>query len=786
MPTLLARFALFCGLATLLPAAPPTPVELANPLVGSDSTVDFSHGNTFPAVALPFGMNAWSAYTQPWKDRFYYNYRADKIRGLRQTHQPSPWMGDYATFALLPVAGLLAVHEDDRASLFSHDQEVAMPSYYRVRLETWKVVAEMTPTERAASFRFTYETPREAYVVLEAFAGKALASVEIHPQERKITGVARNVRGTPPAGFGSHFVIVFDQPFTAHGTWSGQTTQAGQTKLEAAEPMGAYVKFEVAAGQQVTCRVASSYISREQAERNLELEIGKADFETVRQRADARWNEMLGRAQVEGGSLDQRRMFYTALYRSLLFPQKFHEPGPDGKPHYFSPYDGKVHPGTMYTNSGFWDTFRAVHPLLNLLYPEVSAEILPALLAAYDESGWLPAWSSPGHRDIMIGNHAFSLLTDGWAKGIRTFDPKKAVAAMVHDATTQSPPKLSAVGRDGAKEYHSLGYVPYCRAVADAAEARKETPPPAVSVREATAKTLEFAYNDFCLAELARLTGQGAEAARFAKSALNYRHLYDAKTGFMRSRKADGSWDEPFFPDEWGGGFTEGNSWQWTWSVMQDVPGLIALLGGEQAAADKLDAVFSSAPTFRVGTYKETIHEMIEMAASNLGQYAHGNQPVQHMIYLYNYVGQPWKTQSRVRQVLSLLYQPTPDGFCGDEDTGQMSAWYVFSALGFYPVCPGEVNYIVGSPLFDRTVLKLPGGKTFTINARGNGPQRPYVLSATLHGKTFDRTYLTHEELLAGGEWTLQMTSTPESKWGTAPAARPPSAMKSLPSAKPQ
>lgn len=782
--SLLLRLLPLFAVAAPLPAAPPTPVQLANPLVGSDSTVEFSHGNTYPAVALPFGMNAWSAYTQPWKDRFYYNYRANKIRGIRQTHQPSPWMGDYATFALMPVADALAVTEEARASVFAHEREVSMPSYYRVRLDTWKTVAEVTPTERGAVFRFTYEQAKAAYVVLEAFGGKALGKVELHPQQRKITGIARNVRGTPPADFGSHFVIVFDRPFSAHGTWQGEQTNAGATQLEAAEPMGAFVKFDVEPGTMITARVASSYISLEQAERNLAAEIGSADFETVRLRAEARWNEMLGRVQIEGGSLDQQRMFYTALYRSLLFPQKFHEPDAAGKAHYYSPYDGKVRPGFMYTNSGYWDTFRAVHPLLNLLYPEVSAEILPSLLAAYDESGWLPAWSSPGHRDIMVGNHAFSLLTDGWVKGVRTFDPKKALAAMVHDATTQSPPKLSAVGRDGAKEYFSLGYVPYERAKADEAEKTKSTPPPAVSVREATAKTLEFAYNDFCLAEFARVTGQKEEAARFAKSAMNYRNLFDPKVGFMRARRADGKWDEPFAADEWGGGFTEGNSWHWTWSVMHDVPGLIELLGGAKATGEKLDAVFSTAPTYGVGTYKQVIHEMIEMAASNLGQYAHGNQPVQHMIYLYNYVGQPWKTQSRVRQVMSLLYQPTPDGFCGDEDTGQMSAWYVFSALGFYPVCPGEVNYSVGSPLFDRATLKLPNGKTLTITARENGPQRPYVRSAELNGQKFERPFVAHEELLGGGEWTFSMTSTPESKWGTSPSARPPAAMAALLTAK--
>ncbi|OAI43371.1 alpha-mannosidase [Verrucomicrobia bacterium SCGC AG-212-E04] len=751
-------------------AAPRPLVELVNPLMGSDSVRDYSHGNTFPAVALPFSMNAWAPYTQPAKETFFYQYRQNTIRGIRQTHQPSPWMGDYANFSLMPVSGKLAVTETDRASTFTHAQEIAQPGYYRVQLDTWNAVAEVTPTERGACFRFTFNGKGDAYVVLDAFAGKSVSTVEIQPAQRKITGIARNVRGVMPENFANYFVIVFDRPFAAHGTWSGTAVQAASTKLEGSgDPLGAYVKFAPGAKNVVTCRVASSFISLEQAERNLQQEIGAADFDTVHRRADARWNEALGRIQIEGGSAEQQRTFYSAFYRSLLFPQKFYEIGADGKPIYFSPYDGRVHAGFLYTNSGFWDTFRAVHPLMNLLFPEVSAELLPALLNAYDESGWLPAWSSPGHRDIMIGNHAFSLLADGWVKGIRTFDPKKAMDAMAHDADTQSPPKLSAIGRDGAKYYNQLGYVPYSNVPGDPD-----------SVTEAAAKTLEFAYDDFCAAEFARLNGFGPEAELFSKRAMNYANLFDVKTGFMRGRRADGSWNEPFFPDEWGGPFTEGNAWHWTWSVMQDVPGLVALLGGDKAFAEKLDAVFTAEPTFRVGTYKQTIHEMTEMVAANLGQYAHGNEPVHHLLYLYDYVGQPWKTQARIRQVMALLYQPTPDGFCGDEDTGQMSAWYVFSALGFYPVCPGEPNYVIGSPLFDKATLKLANGKTFVIHAKENGAQRYYIKAAELNGQPFNRCYLSHQEIVAGGELVFTMTSAPNYEWAIAPDSRPPSAMAPL------
>ena len=753
--------------ATALAEGTP-PVMLANPLMGTDSVGGFSHGNEFPAIALPFPMNAWAPYTQPQRDSFYYQYRKNKIRGIRQTHQPSPWMGDYATFALMPVSGELVVNETDRASDFRHEDETAQPGYYRVHLDTWGATAEVTPTERAARFRFTFEQPTNSYVVLDVFQDRVkLSSVEIIPAENKIIGIARQNSGGVPANFGNYFVLQFDRPFAAYGVWSTNTSD-GATKLED-KHVGAYVNFDTHENRVVGCKVASSYISPEQALLNLKREIGDADFDTIRHRAEARWNEALGRARVEGSSLEQQRTFYTCFYRSLLFPEKFHELDAGGNAVHYSPYDGKVHEGVLYTDSGFWDTFRAAHPLITLLFPEVSAEIQQSLLHSYDESGWLPEWPSPGHRSIMIGENSFSLLADAWVKGITNFDAAKAVAAMVHDAKNPGP--MSAVGRDGAKFYNSIGYVPYDN------QARRGAND---SVHEATAKTLEFAYDDFCAAQLAHAIGKNSEAETFAKHAMNYTNLFDASVGFMRGRKADGSWDEPFYPDEWGGPFTEGCSWHWTWCVFQDIPGLVKIMGGDQAFADKLDAVFSTPNTVKTGSYGGMIHEMTEMVAGNMGQYAHGNEPIHHMIYLYDYVGQPWKAQSRLRQVMTLLYQAAPDGFCGDEDTGQMSAWYVFSALGFYPVCPGDVNYIIGSPLFDKAALKLGNGKTFVISAANNGPQEPYIQSATLNGEKFDRTFLSHDEILKGGELVFQMTSAPNYKWAVAPESRPPSALSVL------
>ena len=748
-------------------------VSLANPLQGTDDPTNFSHGNSFPAIALPFPMNVWAPYTEPENVFLFYQYRHNQIRGLRQTHEPSRWIGDYANFSLMPVSGKLVVAENDRVSTFRHEDEIAQPSYYKVHLDTWNATAEITPTERAARLRFTFEQPADSYVVVDVFGTKRISSVKIIPAENKVVGIARDYHNRPGVGitenFGNYFVIVFDRPFSASGVWTTNSIQSGVMELESAQTLGAFLKFDTKKNHVVGCKVASSFISLEQAERNLKREIGSADFDTIRQRAETRWNEMLGRALVTGGTDDQRRTFYSALYRSTLYPHRFYELDKKDRPVYFSPYDGKVHPGHLYTDSGFWDTFRSAHPLLNLLYPEIAGEVLEGLINGYNDSGWLPEWPGPGHLNCMIGNHSFSLLADGWMKGIRTFDAERAVAAMVHDANTQGPTNCRAIGRDGAEFYNSLGYVPYSNDRSDKS-----------SFREGGSKTLEFAYDDFCAAQLAHAIGKNAEAATFARHAMNYTNLFDPTVGFMRGRKANGAWNEPFYADEWGGPFTEGNSWQWTWSVQQDAPGLINLLGGEKAAAEKLDTIFSMAPTVHTGTYKNMVHEMIEMVAADMGQYAHGNEPVHHVIYLYDYLGQPWKVQSRVRQTMALLYHPTPDGICGDEDTGQMSAWYVFSALGFYPECPGDPNYFIGSPLFDQAVLTLSNNKTFTITAKNNGPQQRYIQSASLNGNDFNQVVISHQALVSGGQLVFQMDAAPNYHWGVSSENRPVSPLQTL------
>jgi predicted alpha-1,2-mannosidase len=727
-------------------------VMLANPLQGSDSTPSFSHGNTFPTIALPFPMNTWGPYTEPQNDSFFYQYQHLRILGIRQSHEPSVWIRDHATFSLMPVSGQLVVDEQARASDFRHENEIAQPSYYRIYLDTWKVNAEITPTERAARLRFTFDQPTNSYVVLDVFESEKPCSLEILPSENKIIGIARNNSGAVPDNFGNYFVVIFDRPFANFGVTSNGVITKGATKIEG-KSIGAFLQFATETNKVVQCRAASSFIDPEQAMRNLQGEIGDADFDTIRHRAENTWNSYLGRVRVEGGSEEQQRTFYSALYRSILFPHRFYEMDAENHPVYYSPYDGKKHAGVMYTDSGYWDTFRAAHPLYNLLYPEISAEILRGMINAYNESGWLPAWSSPGQRQAMIGNHAFSLLADGWVKGIRSFDLNTAVNATVHDAHHDG---FFGMGRAGSQFFDSIGYMPYPK------------------IPDATSKTLEYAYDDFCAAVLAKAAGREAEARAFCASSMKYTNVFDRATGFMRGRTEDGSWLEPFDPIEWGGPFIEGNAWQWNWSVMHNIPGLISLIGGEQAFSDKLDAMFAANSDVKVGTYRHMIHEMNEMVAQNFGQYAHGNEPVHHVVYLYDYAGRPWKTQQRVREIMSQLYQSTPDGLSGDEDTGQMSAWYVFSALGFYPACPGDPQYLIGSPLFPRATFQCGDGKTFSIEAKNNGPQTIYIAGSTLNGKPFDKIYLTHDQICQGGKLTFQMTSFPDYSWATGKNSRPP------------
>lgn len=726
-------------------------VDLVNPLIGTASSYSFSNGNTYPAIGLPWGMNSWTPQTGKMGDGWAYQYGTNKIRGFKQTHQPSPWINDYGAFSLFPVTDTLLFDEDARASWFSHKAEIAKPHYYKAYVASHNTTVEITPTERAAIFRLSYPQTDRAYLIIDAFFKNSY--IQVFPEEKKLIGYARNARGGVPGNFHNYFVMYFDQEIIAvYGVDKGKI-KAGRLEIKS-EHAGAILQFKGNPKQPLHVRVASSFISPEQAEINLK-ELGNDSFETVKVKAAKRWNEVLGRIQVEDGSPDQRATFYTALYRTMLFPRKFYEYDAKGKMVHYSPYNGQVEAGYMFTDNGFWDTFRAVFPFFTLMFPELDEQILEGLANTYKESGWLPEWASPGHRNCMIGSNSAPIIADAYLKGIRPPSMAILYEALLKNSENAGP--LSSVGRAGVEEYNALGYIPYD-----------------IGLTENTARTLEYAYADFTLWKLAQALGRPqAEIDTFAKRAGYYRNVFDPETNFMRGKNRDGSFQSPFRPDKWGDAFTEGCSWHWTWCVLHDPAGLAHLMGGDAAFVAKLDAVFTAAPTFDYSYYKSQIHEITEMLVMNMGQYAHGNQPIQHMVYLYNHGGAPWKTQYQVRNIMDKLYTNAPDGLCGDEDNGQTSAWYVFSALGMYPVTPGTGEYVLGSPLFKKVTLHFENGKKMEILAPDNASNKAYVQAIKRNGKSYTNTFVTHTDLQSGGSLEFQMSAEPDTSRIILPAERP-------------
>ena len=721
-----------------------SPVDQVNTLMGTDSEYKLSSGNTYPAIALPWGMNFWTPQTNKMGDGWVYGYRAYKIQGFKQTHQPSPWINDYGQFSLFPETGELKIAGEDRASWFSHKAEIAKPHYYSVYLADYDVTTEITPTERAAILRFTFPQNDKSWVVVDAFDKGSY--IKIIPSEGKVIGYTTKNDGGVPANFKNYFVIKFDKPFAESQVWSDKAVVAGKSELQD-NHVGAAIRFVTKRGEQVNARVASSFISFDQAELNLK-ELGSDSFDQVCQKGKDIWNKGLSRITVEGGTTDQIRTFYSCLYRTMLFPRKFFEFDKNGKEIHYSPYNGQVLPGAMFTDNGFWDTFRAVFPFFNLMYPSLNSQIQEGLVNAYKESGFLPEWASPGHRDCMIGSNSATIIADAYLKGCRGYDINTLYEAVIKNTKTEGP--LNSVGRKGCDYYNKLGYIPYD-----------------VKIKENTARTLEYAFADWTIWKLAKeLKRPQEEIDLFAKRSQNYRNVFDPETKLMRGRNQDGSFQKPFNPFKWGDAFTEGNSWHYTWSVFHDIQGLVDLMGGKKEFVNMLDSVFIVPPIFDASYYGQVIHEIREMQIMNMGNYAHGNQPIQHMIYLYNYAGEPWKAQKWVREVMNKLYAPTPDGYCGDEDNGQTSAWYVFSAMGFYPVTPGSGQYVVGAPLFKKITLKLENGKDVVINAPENNADNRYIQAAKFNGKEYTKNWLSHEELVKGAKIDFTMGAKPNEKRG--------------------
>ena len=728
------------------------PVEYVNPLMGTQSTFELSTGNTYPAIARPWGMNFWTPQTGKMGDGWQYVYTANKIRGFKQTHQPSPWINDYGQFAIMPIVGKPEFDQDKRASWFSHKGEVAKAYYYKVYLAEHDIVTELTPTERAAMFRFTFPENEHSYVVVDALDKGSY--IKVIPEENKIIGYSTKNSGGVPDNFKNYFVIEFDKPFTYKATFADATLKEGATE-QTSEHVGAVIGFQTKKGEIVHAKVASSFISFEQAAINMK-ELGNDSFDALVQKGKDAWNALLSKIEVEGGNLDQYRTFYSCFYRSLLFPRKFYEIDAAGKVVHYSPYNGQVLPGYMYTDTGFWDTFRCLFPFLNMMFPSVNKEIQEGLINTYKESGFFPEWASPGHRGCMVGNNSASVLVDAYMKGVKVEDLEILYKGLIH-GTENVHPKVSSTGRLGHEYYNKLGYVPYD-----------------VKINENAARTLEYAYNDWCIWKLAKaLDRPKKEQELFARRALNYKNLFDPETKLMRGKNENGEFMAPFSPLKWGDAFTEGNSWHYSWSVFHDPQGLIDLMGGKEDFVMMLDSVFAVPPLFDDSYYGGVIHEIREMTVMNMGNYAHGNQPIQHMIYLYDYAGEPWKAQYWLRQVMDKMYTPGPDGYCGDEDNGQTSAWYVFSALGFYPVAPGTTQYVLGAPLFKKATIHFENGNTLEINAPNNSDKNLYIQSMTFNGKDYTKNYLDHNEMLKGGVISIQMGDQPNMKRGINPEDMP-------------
>ena len=698
-------------------------LRFVNTLQGTDSHYGLSKGNTLPLVARPFGMNHWSAQTDQ-NSNWFFSPRQRKLQGIRCTHQPSPWIGDYGNFTVMANTGpdqhLSPVR---RARAYKGEFH---PHRFRAELLNDGTVIEMAPTERGAIFTFQFPS-LGGRVIFEPVKG--LSQIDIL-DERTVTGWVSGSSGGVPGEFRHYFVAKFDHAARDISAFKGEELTPDQT--------GDRVGFVASADSDVVLRIATSFISVDQAWLNLKLEgLESKSLDEIASEAEAVWEETLGLIAVESDDEAKLRTFYSCFFRTQLFPRMWHEPKAEGGLHHRSPYNGQVHDGPLYTDNGFWDTYRTIYPLFALIQPDRLAEILQGWTNAYKEGGWFPQWASPGYRACMVGTHMDAVMADGIARGVVDFHIEAALEGMLKHANSVGDPS-GAWGRIGIEDYQTLGYV-------------------SADHHESVARSLDYAYDDWCIAQIAG--PRGVDVSGFEQSALSYKHLYDPVVGFMRAKHASGAWEEPWDEFRWGSPYVEGGPWQASWAVQHDPAGLIRLMGGDAAFTSKLDRLITAPPYFTTGAYGMEIHEMTEMAVAGFGQYAHSNQPVHHVLYLYNAAGRPWRTQEEVRKVMAGMY--SPDDLPGDEDNGEMSAWYVLSALGFFPQTPGHPSWTPGSPLFKRATVKLPNGNELVIKAPANDDSHVFVDNIAVDGQPIERLFFSHEELARGGTITFDMSDMP-------------------------
>jgi len=762
----------------------PEPVDFVDPFIGTDF---FAH--MYPGPGLPFGMVHLSpdVYTRGWTYASGYQYADNSIMGFSHTHYSGVGMVAKGDLLVMPTVGQkLQVTPGSREnpdegyrSRFDHADETASPGYYSVYLKDYDIQVELSTTVRSGIHKYTFPESEDAHILVDL--GHILGKVPSGNSHLEFVNnhCLEGYKQSQEAKL--YFVAEFSKEFAAYGTWDGsyKTPESGASlfpykSAESGSHIGAFVNYRTSANETVFVKVGLSYVSVEGARKNLEMEIPGWDFDLVRSEARDIWNRELKKIVIAGGSEDQKQIFYTALYHSLLAQEISSDV--DGK---YLGMDGKVHMAEDYDffPSFFcWDTYRSEHPLMTLTEPEHVNDMIKSIVSKTKHYGWLPAQH---HRNVfgqgMVGDHLVSIIVDAYMKGFRDYDVEFIYEAMRKKAIGLPPSPLpESAGRSGISYYKKLGYVPVDR------------------VTESVPNTLELAYNDWCIAQMALDLGREDDYKLFMHRAFNYRNLFDPGSNFMRPKNLDGSWlkscgnqgaeiissgDHSYYgcfdpllvgrrPNRY---FTESNAWQYIWSVQHDIHGLVDLFGSNAAFVSKLDSLFSMSPEISKPKYVGVV--------GTIGQYVHGNQPSHHVAYLYNYAGKPWKTQERVSQVMD-LYRTGPGGICGNEDMGSLSSWYVLSALGFYPVCPGQNTYIIGTPRFEEATIKLnkpfEAGQ-FTIKANQVSPKNKYIQSATLNGKPMSKSWLSHEEITKGGTLIFEMGPAPNKEWGTDPSDIPPS-----------
>jgi predicted alpha-1,2-mannosidase len=694
------------------PSVVSNPVSLVHLLQGADSTQTFSRGNTLPIAARPFGMAHWTLQSHantPWM----FQPGERRIQGFRSTHQLSPWLGDYGHAVFMPFCGVVNPEAAARASSYRPEEATLSPHSLQLRLLRYSIDVELIPTERGALLTAHFDNSESAGWILD-IPGDHPPTWEPNEERSTILFTSTQNQGGVPEGFATYYAVQFNQPWKHVELRPLATSSVG------------IVQF-AAPSTTIEMRIATSFISFEQAQRNLDLELGTQSADFLRREAQAVWNKDLQRIEISGGSADQQKTFYSCLYRTLLFPRIWHEPDATGAMQHRSPYNGKVLPGVMYADHGYWDVYRAWYPLMTILFPERLSEILQAWVNAYEEGGWLPQFPCPGYRACMTGSLIDSVFGDAAAKKLGGFDMEKAYAGLKKHATQPGNPD-AGYGRRGLAEYLRFGYAPVGL------------------VAQSVAETVDAAYGDFCIAQVAQAIGNTADYKMFMQRSENWRHLFDTQTGFLRGKSVDGQWLTPFDPVTWGDPYVEGAAWQHRWDAPHDIAGLIKANGGEAKTVAALERMLSMAPLFNVGVYGQEIHEMSEMAAVPFGQYDHGNQPVHHVLYLFAAADRPDRTRYWVRKVMDELY--TTASFAGDEDTGSMSAWFILSALGFYPLCPGKPEYTLGAALFPSATIHLAQGKELHIQRMTPWAQ---VDQVTFNDQRLPSSVLSHEQMMGGG-----------------------------------